>query len=76
MLSTCKGVAAPLGRGAVPGTGSQSNRLKETRDGEERREGVGVQEWPDGSRYEGEFVNGYKHGTGRYTWKNGEVRLT
>lgn len=41
--------------------------------GEERRRGPGVQEWPDGSRYEGAFVDGFKHGVGRYTWRNGEV---
>ncbi|KAJ0032766.1 hypothetical protein NQD34_002847 [Periophthalmus magnuspinnatus] len=40
--------------------------------GAEERTGAGVQEWSDGSRYEGEFVNGFKHGRGKYTWKNGE----
>uniref|UniRef100_M3ZED6 MYND-type domain-containing protein n=1 Tax=Xiphophorus maculatus TaxID=8083 RepID=M3ZED6_XIPMA len=40
--------------------------------GEERREGFGVQEWPDGSKYEGEFLDDFKHGKGRYSWKNGE----
>lgn len=40
----------------------------------ERRQGFGVQEWDDGSRYEGEFMNGLKHGKGKYTWKTGEVR--
>ncbi|XP_044218554.1 ankyrin repeat and MYND domain-containing protein 1 isoform X1 [Thunnus albacares] len=72
MLSTCKGVAAAPGRGAEPGAGSQSNGLRGARLGEERREGLGVQEWPDGSKYEGEFVNGFKHGKGRYSWRNGE----
>uniref|UniRef100_A0A3B4ALG1 MYND-type domain-containing protein n=1 Tax=Periophthalmus magnuspinnatus TaxID=409849 RepID=A0A3B4ALG1_9GOBI len=38
----------------------------------EERTGAGVQEWSEGSRYEGEFVNGFKHGRGKYTWKNGE----
>lgn len=73
MLSTCEGVAAAPERGAEPGTGSHSNGVTGARVGGERQEGVGVQEWPDGSKYEGEFVNGFKHGTGRYTWKNGEV---
>ncbi|GAA6230276.1 ankyrin repeat and MYND domain-containing protein 1 isoform X1 [Lates japonicus] len=81
MLSTtCKGVAAapPPGRegggggGVEPGPGRQSTGHRGARSGEERREGRGVQEWPDGSRYEGEFVNGFKHGKGRYTWRNGE----
>ncbi|XP_015248796.1 PREDICTED: ankyrin repeat and MYND domain-containing protein 1 [Cyprinodon variegatus] len=39
---------------------------------DERRQGFGVQEWPDGSKYEGEFVEGLKHGKGRYTSRNGE----
>lgn len=73
MLPTCKGVAAAPGRGAEPGAGSQSNGHSGARVGEERREGLGFQEWPDGSKYEGEFVNGFKHGTGRYSWRNGEV---
>ncbi|XP_061739860.1 ankyrin repeat and MYND domain-containing protein 1-like [Nerophis ophidion] len=36
------------------------------------RHGRGVQEAFDGSKYEGEFVNGLKHGKGKYTWKSGE----
>ncbi|XP_030228460.1 ankyrin repeat and MYND domain-containing protein 1 [Gadus morhua] len=36
------------------------------------RQGHGVQEWPDGSRYEGEYLNGLRHGPGRFTWRNGE----
>ncbi|XP_037324502.2 ankyrin repeat and MYND domain-containing protein 1 [Pungitius pungitius] len=43
-----------------------------TESGDERPQRLGVQQWPDGSRYEGEFVNGLKHGKGRYTWKSGE----
>nr|XP_040039981.1 ankyrin repeat and MYND domain-containing protein 1 [Gasterosteus aculeatus aculeatus] len=43
-----------------------------TESGEGRRQGLGVQQWPDGSRYEGGFTNGLKHGRGRYTWKSGE----
>ena len=38
------------------------------------RQGPGAQEWPDGSRYEGEYLNGLRHGPGRFTWRNGEVR--
>ncbi|KAL2089312.1 hypothetical protein ACEWY4_014000 [Coilia grayii] len=37
------------------------------------RNGLGSQEWPDGSRYEGEFENDLKHGVGVYSWPNGEV---
>ncbi|MCJ8737641.1 hypothetical protein PDJAM_G00026430 [Pangasius djambal] len=36
------------------------------------RNGSGVQEWTDGSRYEGEFLNALKHGNGAFTWPNGE----
>ncbi|XP_033937332.1 ankyrin repeat and MYND domain-containing protein 1 isoform X4 [Pseudochaenichthys georgianus] len=73
MLSTCKGVAAVPERGVVePGESKQSDCLRGAQSGEERRQGLGVQEWPDGSRFEGEFVNGFKHGNGKYTWRNGE----
>lgn len=34
---------------------------------------VEVQEWDDGSKYEGELLEGLKHGTGKYTWTSGEV---
>ncbi|XP_039985031.1 ankyrin repeat and MYND domain-containing protein 1 [Xiphias gladius] len=74
--------AAPPGRGgggggggggvAEPGAGGQGTGRGRAQSGEERRQGLGVQEWPDGSRYEGEFANGFKHGKGRYTWRNGE----
>uniref|UniRef100_A0A8C2WTP8 MYND-type domain-containing protein n=1 Tax=Cyclopterus lumpus TaxID=8103 RepID=A0A8C2WTP8_CYCLU len=68
MLSTCNGVAAaPARGGAERGTGRRS-------DGHRGAPGLAVQEWPDGSTYEGGFVNGYKHGKGRYTWSNGEVK--
>ncbi|XP_035509475.1 ankyrin repeat and MYND domain-containing protein 1 [Morone saxatilis] len=73
MPSTCKCVAVdPGGGGAEPGEGAQSDRPRGAPGGQERRRGPGVQEWSDGSRYEGEFVNGFKHGTGKYTWSNGE----
>nr|XP_057929570.1 ankyrin repeat and MYND domain-containing protein 1-like isoform X1 [Doryrhamphus excisus] len=39
---------------------------------EQRRQGFDVQESLDGSKYEGEFLNGLKHGKGRYTSKSGE----
>lgn len=43
--------------------------------GREKRNGPGVQQWSDGSKYEGEFVNDLKHGSGVFTWTNGEVLL-
>lgn len=39
----------------------------------EAPQGLDVQEWDDGSTYEGELENGLKHGRGKYTWKSGEV---
>ncbi|XP_060797242.1 ankyrin repeat and MYND domain-containing protein 1 isoform X2 [Neoarius graeffei] len=36
------------------------------------RNGPGLQEWTDGSRYDGDFINGLKHGNGTFTWPNGE----
>ncbi|XP_074524547.1 ankyrin repeat and MYND domain-containing protein 1 [Halichoeres trimaculatus] len=71
MLSTCEGVP-PGQRSAEPGSETQSSGHRGTQSGAERPQGLGVQEWLDGSRYEGEFVNGLKHGKGRYTWRNGE----
>ncbi len=74
MLSTRKGVAAAAGRGgAEPVRGGQSNGHGGAVGCNGTRQGSGVQEWPDGSRYEGEFVNGLKHGKGKYIWGNGEV---
>lgn len=71
------GAAEGRGGGAepvhTPESGRQSNGAGGARVGNERSEGLGVQEWSDGSRYEGEFVNGFKHGRGRYSWTNGEV---
>uniref|UniRef100_UPI0037E8729E ankyrin repeat and MYND domain-containing protein 1 n=1 Tax=Semicossyphus pulcher TaxID=241346 RepID=UPI0037E8729E len=74
MLATCKGVSAVApGRGSAgPGSVHQSTGHRGAQSGEERLQGFGAQEWPDGSRYEGEFLNGLKHGKGRYTWRNGE----
>ncbi|XP_041061671.1 ankyrin repeat and MYND domain-containing protein 1 [Carcharodon carcharias] len=33
---------------------------------------VGVQEWPNGWKYEGEFEGNLKHGQGAFRWANGE----
>ncbi|XP_023647880.1 ankyrin repeat and MYND domain-containing protein 1 isoform X2 [Paramormyrops kingsleyae] len=38
-----------------------------------REDGRGVQVWPDGCRYDGQFVEGLKQGIGVFTWPNGEV---
>ncbi|XP_054645847.1 ankyrin repeat and MYND domain-containing protein 1-like isoform X2 [Dunckerocampus dactyliophorus] len=68
MLPSRQGVTSARGRGAKkPQAGNPSRKVVE-----ERRQGFGVQESLDGSKYEGEFVNGFKHGKGRYTWKSGE----
>nr|XP_004562140.2 ankyrin repeat and MYND domain-containing protein 1 isoform X2 [Maylandia zebra] len=78
MLSTTfTGVAPAAGRGGAepvttPGSVRQSNDCGGARVGREISEGIGVQEWPDGSKYEGESINGLKHGKGRYSWTNGE----
>ncbi len=32
---------------------------------------VGVETWPDGSRYEGQYVEGRKEGHGKFTWADG-----
>ncbi|KAM9761537.1 ankyrin repeat and MYND domain-containing protein 1 [Menidia menidia] len=66
LTSTCGGVRAAvrLRGGLEPGSEGRSTGHHGAL--------VGVQEWPDGSRYEGELVNGLKHGKGRYRWKNGE----
>jgi hypothetical protein len=37
-----------------------------------RVEGYGVQTWPDNAKYEGEFLNGEKHGFGVKTTSNGQ----
>lgn len=33
--------------------------------------GHGIEKWPDGTVYEGEFKNGLKHGEGTYKWNDG-----
>ncbi|XP_026178668.1 ankyrin repeat and MYND domain-containing protein 1 isoform X2 [Mastacembelus armatus] len=74
MLSkTCQSdAAAPVRGGLESGSRGQSGGHGGAEGGEETRQALGVQEWSDGSRYEGEFMNGLKHGSGRYTWTNGE----
>ena len=34
-------------------------------------EGKGVEQWPDGKRYEGDFKQGKKDGQGTFEWPNG-----
>lgn len=36
-------------------------------------EGFGVFTWPDGNRYEGEYLNGLKHGKGIFFFANGKI---
>ncbi|TNM88188.1 hypothetical protein fugu_006409 [Takifugu bimaculatus] len=45
-----------------------------SQEDEERPPGYDIEEWDDGSIYEGEFMSGLKHGKGKYSWKTGEVR--
>lgn len=45
------------------------------KDSSWKRNGHGIQEWSDGCKYEGGFVNNLKHGTGVFTWTNGEVTV-
>ncbi len=33
--------------------------------------GKGVYTWPDGSKYDGDYVDGNQHGKGVYTWPDG-----
>ncbi|XP_068175566.1 ankyrin repeat and MYND domain-containing protein 1 [Antennarius striatus] len=63
------GAVSPAGGGREP-PGAEAQRG--VRKGAETRHEFGTQEWNDGSRYEGEFMNGLKHGRGKYTWRNGE----
>jgi len=34
---------------------------------------LGKETWEDGSKYEGNYVEGRKHGKGTYTWNDGSV---
>uniref|UniRef100_A0A673NLY7 Ankyrin repeat and MYND domain containing 1 n=1 Tax=Sinocyclocheilus rhinocerous TaxID=307959 RepID=A0A673NLY7_9TELE len=47
--------------------------LQRNRESFCKRNVHGIQEWQDGCKYEGEFVNNLKHGTGVFIWPNGEV---
>ncbi|MFP6887458.1 MAG: hypothetical protein VB997_07835, partial [Opitutales bacterium] len=38
-----------------------------------RKHGMGVYQWNDGSRYEGNFHEDKRHGRGRFTWKTRDV---
>ena len=38
-----------------------------------RKEGIGIEKYKDGSRYEGEHKNGVKHGIGIYYWEDGSI---
>lgn len=34
-----------------------------------------IETWPDGSKYEGDFVKGQKTGKGFFTWEDGSFYL-
>lgn len=34
--------------------------------------GKGITEWPDGKKYEGEYLDDKKHGFGIFCWENGK----
>ena len=38
-----------------------------------KKNGIGIEIYPDGGIYKGEFKNGLKHGIGTYYWKDGSV---
>ncbi|XP_062251551.1 ankyrin repeat and MYND domain-containing protein 1 isoform X1 [Platichthys flesus] len=65
------GEAAGRG-GEKPGSGGHRAGHQAAAPGEQGRLVPGVQEGSDGSRYEGEFMDGLKHGRGKYTFVNGE----
>lgn len=78
LSSDCKGVAvegacAAGGDEREPGAQEYSPQYRAAESGEEKQPQPDIQQWYDGSCYEGEFVDGLKHGTGRYTWSTGEV---
>ncbi|KAM4629235.1 ankyrin repeat and MYND domain-containing protein 1 [Polymixia lowei] len=70
MPVSCRDVAAA--RGGRPGSRQHLVDVTRGQIQGEKRQGHGVQEGPDGSKYEGQFLNGLKHGTGKFTWENGE----
>ena len=37
------------------------------------RSGYGIQKWPDGRVYEGEWLNDEFHGKGKSTWADGRI---
>ena len=45
--------------------------MGEWKDGD--RIGKGVHTWPNGAKYEGDFVVDNKQGMGKYTWADGRV---
>jgi hypothetical protein len=40
-----------------------------------RKDGLGVQLYPDGARFEGQFVDGLFQGKGKMTQANGDVYI-
>lgn len=66
-MSAAPGETSDEPPAGTKGSGCTKGQTKEA------PQGLEVQEWDDGSRYEGELENGLKHGRGKYTWKSGEV---
>jgi hypothetical protein len=44
-------------------------------DREDKQHGFGVETWPDGGKYEGNFEYGKKHGMGTFKWADGSVYI-
>ena len=40
---------------------------------EDKQEGRGIETWPDGARYEGEYKEGKKHGQGCLNFADGSI---
>lgn len=38
---------------------------------DDKQEGFGVEIWPDGAKYEGNYVQGKKQGQGKFYWTDG-----
>lgn len=48
-----------------------SSGVKHEYQREKKRSGRGIFRWPNGSRYEGDFVDNKRHGEGKQEWPGG-----
>ena len=39
---------------------------------DDKKHGKGIFTWPEGNKYEGEYLNDKRHGYGIYTWPDGK----